>query len=253
MSVYKLYYWPSIQGRGELVRLAFEEAGARYVDVARLPASEGGGVPALLALLGQAKSSPVRPFAPPIVVAGRLVLSQTANILQVLAPRLGLVPADEASRIAANQLQLTVADFFGEVHDTHHPVGSGLYYEDQRAEAKRRAASFLAGRLPKFLGYFESVLAANARSKGRYAVGRSLTYVDLSLFQIMVGLAYAFPKGLRAVEKELPLLAALRERVAARPRIKAYLASDRRIPFNEDGIFRHYPELDRPAGRTRED
>ncbi len=240
---FKLYYWPTIQGRGELVRLALEDAGASYVDVARLSKKEGGGIPALMAMLAK-HPSPVRPFAPPILEMGRLVIAQTANILQVIAPRLGLVPDDETSRLGAHQLQLGITDLFAEVHDTHHPIATNLYYEDQKTEARAYARHFRAERLPKFLGYFESVLAANEKSKGKHAVGRASTYVDLSLFQVVVGLAYAFPKALGRVEKDIPLLLALRDRVAARPRIAAYLSSPRRIPFNEDGIFRHYPELD---------
>lgn len=243
MPTYKLYYWPTIQGRGELVRLALEEAGAKYVDVARLSKKEGGGVEALLAVLKK-NVAPVRPFAPPILQVGRLFIAQTANILQAIAPRLGLVPKDEASRIAAHQLQLTVTDLVAEVHDTHHPIATGLYYEDQKPEAKARSKHFVAERIPKYLGYFEAVLAANKRSKGRYAVGRGLSYVDLSLFQIMVGLAYAFPRALGRVEKKVPRLVALRDHVVTRPRIAAYLASERRIAWNEDGIFRRYPELD---------
>lgn len=240
---YQLYYWPSIQGRGELVRLAFEEAGAAYVDVARLKEEEGGGVPALLAMMGE-KSGGLRPFAPPIVKTGKLVLFQTAAILQALAPELGLVPRDAASRTAAHTLQLTIADFLGEVHDTHHPIATGLYYEDQKAEAKKRSKHFVKGRMPKFLGYFESVIADNTKSKRRHAVGASLTYVDLSLFQVIEGLRYAFPEGLRRLEKKLPYLLRLHALVGARPRIAAYLASRRRIAFNEDGLFRRYRELD---------
>ena len=240
---YKLYYWPTIQGRGELVRLALEDAGASYVDVERLPTKEGGGVPALMAML--AKHPPTgRPFAPPILELGRLVVAQTANILQVLGPRIGLVPADEASRIGAHQLQLTIADLVAEVHDTHHPIGTGLYYEDQKKEARAAAEQFRTQRLPKYLGYFESVLATNKRSRGRHAVGRSASYVDLSLFQVMVGLAYAFPRAMKRAEKKVPHMLALRDRVAERPNVAAYLASPRRVPFNEDGIFRRYPELD---------
>src|SRR5687767_12890133 len=136
---YELYYWPTIQGRGEFVRLAFEEAGAAYVDVARLPASEGGGAAAIVALL-RAEGPGLAPFAPPFVKAGDLVVAQTAAILQFLAPRLGLVPDDEAARVGAHQLQLTLADLVGEVHDTHHPIAVDEYYEDQKPEARRRAA-----------------------------------------------------------------------------------------------------------------
>ena len=240
---YRLYYWPTIQGRGEVLRLAFEEAGVAYDDVARSPASEGGGVDALLAMM-RTEVRPLRPFAPPIVKAGRLVLFQAANILHVLAPELGLVPADTPSRIAAHELQLTIADFISEVHETHHPIASALYYEDQQPEAKKRAKHFVADRIPKFLGYFESIVAANKRGKRRHAVGASLTYVDLSLFQVMVGLAYAFPRSVGRLENRLPRLVSLRDHVVTRPRVAAYLASQRRLPWNEDDLFRRYPELD---------
>jgi glutathione S-transferase len=242
----KLYYWPGIQGRGELVRLALEDAGARYVDVARLPRKQGGGAEALLAKMAEA-GAPVRPFAPPFLQIGKLMVAHTANILQVIAPGLGLVADDQRSRIAAHQLQLSVTDLFAEVHDTHHPIATSLYYEDQKAEARARSKHFIKQRLAKYLGYFESVLAANkanGRGRGPFVLGRASCYVDLSLFQVMVGLAYAFPKATRRIEKDVPHLVALRDRVASRPRIEAYLASARRLPFNEDGIFRHYPELD---------
>jgi glutathione S-transferase len=239
---YELYYWPHIQGRGEFIRLALEEGAADYVDVARLPESEGGGRPAVARLL-EAAAGGRTPFAPPILKAGKLLLSQTANILQYLGPRLKLVPKDEATRLWAHGLQLTIADFLMEAHDTHHPVAKSLYYEDQKPESLRRAADFRALRLPKFLGYFERVLAANPGGD-RYLVRKSLTYVDLSMFQVLSGLDYAFPRAMEAMSRKHPRLTALRERVRERPRIAAYLASSRRIPFNERGIFRHYPELD---------
>jgi glutathione S-transferase len=203
-------------------------------------------VEALFAMMGK-PGSPVRPFAPPFLEVDKLVVAHTANILQVIAPRLGLVADDERSRVAAHQLQLSVTDLVAEVHDTHHPIATSLYYEDQKPEARARSKELLKHRLPKYLGYFESILAANkanAKGKGPFVLGRASTYVDLSLFQVMVGLAYAFPKATRRIEKKLPYLVALRDRVAARPRIQAYLASERRIAFNEDGIFRRYPELD---------
>ena len=246
---YELFYWPSIQGRGELVRLALEEAGAPYADVARLTKKEGGGMDVMLALLkgkGLAKGQ-IQPFAPPFLRSGRVLVAQVANILQFLGPRLGLVPADEASRLEAHQLQLTVTDFVAEVHDTHHPVSTGMYYEDQKKEAKDNARNFLSERMPKFLGYFEAVLAANTKSKGRHLLGARLSYVDLSLFQVIDGLRYAFPRALGRFEKKIPRLVELRDRVGGRPNVKAYLDSDRRIAFNEDGIFRRYPELDTGA------
>lgn len=240
---YELYYWPSIQGRGELVRLALEEAGAPYVDVARLPQDKGGGYPAIQKILRGARGS-LRPFAPPVLKDGRIVIAQTANILAYLAPRHGLVPRDEKSRVEANALQLTIADFFGEVHDTHHPVGTNLYYEDQKREAKMRAESFIAARMPKFLGWFEEVLRRNTKSHGKHLLGTKISYVDLSMFQVICGLEYAFPNALGRMKKQIPKVLALHAAVARRPRIASYLASPRRIAFNEDGIFRRYPELD---------
>ena len=234
---YELYYWPSIQGRGEFVRLALEEAGADYLDVARLPKQ---GVPALMQFLGD-KSPERPPFAPPFLKAGKLVIAQTANILLFLGPRLGLVPKVEASRLWAHQLQLTVSDWLVEAHDAHHPIGGAFYYEDQKPESKRRSAHFTAERLPKFLGYFERVLA---REKGGWLLGKAFSYTDLSLFQMIAGLRYAFPRAMERLEPKYPRSVALHGHVASRPRIAAYLASKRRIAFNQHGIFRHYPELD---------
>jgi glutathione S-transferase len=238
---YELFYWPSIQGRGEFVRLALEQAGADYVDVAR-ERGRGLGIDAMTRLMeGTELARP--PFAPPLLRAGRQVIAQTANILQFLGPRLGLVPAAEPVRLWAHQLQLTVEDLVVDVHDTHHPVAMTLYYEDQTAEAKRRAAFFTGERAPELLGYFEKVLQCNPGRRG-YMVGRSLSYVDLSMFQVIAGLRYAFPNMMARLEPVIPGLVALHERVAQRPNIAAYLSSERRLPFNEDGIFRHYPELD---------
>lgn len=240
---YELHYWPMIQGRGEFIRLALEDAGASYVDVARLPEARGGGVRNLLRALGS--DDALRPpFAPPFLRAGRLVIAQTANILLYLGPRLGLSPRAEADRLFVHQLQLTMADLVEEVHGTHHPIAASLYYADQTREAKRRASHFRDERMPRFLAYFERVLARNPR-RGGWLVGSRASTADLSLFQIVEGLRYAFPRSMAALEQGLPRTLALRERVAARPRIAAYLGSERRIPFNQDGIFRHYPALDR--------
>ena len=232
---YELYYWPEIQGRGEYVRLALEEAGAAYVDVARGPRGAG----AMMKMMEARGGTP--PFAPPFLKAGKLVIGQTANILLYLGARHGLAPKTEAGKLWVHQLQLTIADFVLEIHDTHHPLGPSLYYEDQRAPAKKRTAEFWNERVPKYLGYFEQLLRDNG---GAYVTGRKLTYVDLSLFQIVDGLRYAFPRRMKAFEPEIPGLLDLHARVAARPNIKVYLASERRIPFNEQGIFRHYRELD---------
>src|SRR5207253_682079 len=221
---YELYYWPGIQGRGEFIRLALEDAGADYVDVARRPRG-------MQAMMFQMKRNQV--FAPPFLRAGTLVIAQTAMILHYLGPRLGLAPKSVAQRLWLHQQQLTISDWLVEVHDTHHPVGSELYYEDQKPESRRRAADFRSTRLPKFLGYFE-----------RLERPRRVTYLDLSLFQMVEGLRYAFPRTMARVERKYPELVANHDRMAARPRLAAYLASKRRIPFNQQGIFRHYSELD---------
>jgi len=235
---YELYYWPAIQGRGEFVRLALEEAGAEYVDVAR----GRGGVAAMQRLMDGAAAAQA-PFAPPFLKDGELLLAQTANILLYLGSRHGLAPRQEAGRIWAHQLQLTIADAVDEAHDVHHPIASSLYYEDQQAEARRRAGDFIANRIPKYLGYFERVLECNQRGD-RHLVGRRTSYCDLSLFQLVAGLRYAFPRAMARLEPRFPRAAAVHDRISQRPRIDAYLKSARRIAFNEHGIFRHYPELD---------
>ena len=232
---YELYYWPSIQGRGEYVRLALEEAEADYADVAR----GARGVAAMIKMMEARRGTP--PFAPPFLKAGSLVIGQTANILLYLGSRHGLAPKADAGRLWVHQLQLTVTDLVSEIHDTHHPLGPSLYYEDQRQPAKKRTADFWKERVPKYLGYFERLLQGNG---GAYLTGRRLTYADLSLFQIVDGLRYAFPTRMKAFERKIPGLVGLHDRVAARPNIKAYLESGRRIAFNEDGIFRRYKALD---------
>ncbi|KAF3999257.1 glutathione S-transferase [Glaciimonas immobilis] len=240
---YKLYYWPTIQGRGEFVRLALEQAGATYTDVARRSERSGMGVAAMMRLI-EDQRNPSPSFAPPFLQAGDMVIGQTANILLFLGPRLNLVPEDEASRLWAHQLQLTIADLVTEVHDTHHPVSSELYYKDQKPEARRRANDFTAVRIPKFFDYFESVLARNPHNEP-YLLGDKLSYVDLSMFQIIAGLRFAFPKTMKRLASGYPHLMALHQLVASQPRIARYLASTRRVPFNQQGIFRHYPELDK--------
>jgi len=233
---YELYYWPGIQGRGEFVRLALEDAGADYVEVARRPRGT-----AAMSRFMESRSIKRPPFAPPFLKAGKLVIAQTANILFFLGPRLRLAPKSDAGRLWAHQLQLTIADWVAEVHDTHHPIAGSLYYEDQKPEAKRRAEDFTTERLPKFLNYFEQILDRNG---SRVLVGNAVSYVDLSLFQMIEGLRYAFPHAMTKQERKSRRVLALHDRIAARPRLAAYLASERRLPFNLDGIFRHYPELD---------
>jgi glutathione S-transferase len=235
---YELYYWPSIQGRGEFVRLALEAAGADYIDVARRPGTRGA--PAMMKLMNDSRLARP-PYAPPFLKAGKIIVAQTANILLFLGPRLRLAPRDEAGRLWTHQLQLTISDLVAEIHDTHHPISGWLYFEEQRPAARRRTKDFWRHRVPKYLGYFERVLKKNG---GKVCVGRQLSYVDLSLFQIVEGLRYAFPKRMKRFEKKIPGLIALHGRVAEHPRIAAYLASSRRIPFSQWGIYRYFKELD---------
>jgi len=229
---YQLYYWTGLQGRGEFVRLCLEDAGAEYTDVARIEGDE------VMTPFLDGEHEGAVPFAPPFLKSGRLIIAQAANILQYLGPRHGLVPESEAKRLHAHQLELTITDLVAEVHDTHHPVASELYYEDQKAEAKKRSKDFREHRIPKFLDYFEKAVE---RGGGKFPL-REHSYVDLSLFQIMAGLEYAFPKAM--AKQKVPLLRDLKKRVEDRPKVAAYLTSERRIPFNTSGIFRYYPELD---------
>lgn len=235
---YELFYWPEIQGRGEFVRLVLEDAGASYVDVGRLPAERGGGAENLMAAL-EGELAPYA-FALPVLRVGSIVVAQSQLITRFLGERLGLAPKAEADRLAAATVALTIADLVTETHDTHHPISVDSYYEQQRTAAHKRSRAFRAHRIPKFLRYLEGILEHN----GDHLVGRATTYVDLAAFQVLEGLRFAFPHTLSKIEPELPRLVALHDRIATRPRIAAYLASERRLPFSNDDVFRRYPELD---------
>jgi len=230
---YQLYYWSGIPGRGEPIRLAFEEAGVAYDDVARGP--EGNKVIARV-LAGELGG--LKPFAPPVLKHGDVVVSHVAAILQYIAPRIGMVPDGERERAAAHAIELTITDFWLEMHDVHHPIAMSLYYEDQKPESKRRAKHLIEERMPKYLGWFEQAIS------GDYVFGNTISYVDTSLFHTLAGVAFAFPRASARLAATIPKLHALHDRVAARPRIAAYLASPRRTPFNNHDVFRHYPELD---------
>ncbi|HVP34940.1 MAG TPA: glutathione S-transferase family protein [Steroidobacteraceae bacterium] len=240
--IYELYYWPGIEGRGEFIRLALEEGGARYRDVAARPEREGGGVPAILRMLA-ARGVARPPFAVPVLKAGRRLIAQTSNILLYLGGRLRLAPGDEPGRLWTHQLTLTILDLYLEIFHTHHPLGDGYAYEEQKGPARRSTGYFLRARLPKFLGYFERVLELN-RAHTPWMVGARLSYADLTMAQVIAGLSYAFPKASARALRKRPRLTRLHEAVFARPRIARYVASGRRLPFNNEDLFRHYPELD---------
>ncbi len=241
---FELFYWPGLQGRGEFVRLAFEATGTPYVEIVQ-GNGPGQGMDGLL----HAMDDPVcmdPPYAPPFLRVGDELIGQTANILAYLGPLLGLVGESPRARRWVNQLQLTLADLVAEVHDGHHPIASRLYYSNQRTEARKRTADLIDYRLPKFFGYFERVLANNPQPGGWLSEG-AMSYADLSLFQVIEGLYYAFPRAMAGFGKAFPRCLAVRDAVARQPRIASYLKSSRRIPFNTTGIFRHYKELDRAS------
>jgi glutathione S-transferase len=249
---YALYYWPSLPGRGEFVRLILEQAKIPYDDVARRPKEQGGGPAAIMQILSAAGPG-LQPLAPPVLVVkgnpavaghGDARIAQMPNICAYLGARHGLAPSDELGRVEAMQLQLTLADLIAETHDTHHPVGKGLYYEQQKNEALRCALGFVDERMPKYLRYFERVLQANPAAPGQHLIGNALSYVDLSINHVLRGLEYAFPSAFAHWSREVPGLLALRDRVDALPNIAAYRASTRCLPFGEHGIFRFYQELD---------
>jgi glutathione S-transferase len=236
---YKLWYWPTIQGRGEFVRLALEGAEIEYQDCARDVGEDG-----LMADLNDRTGR--TPFAPPYLElpgseSGALVIAQVANILMYLGERHGLAPSNMADRLWLNQLQLTIADLVAEVHNVHHPVAMMDYYDDQKPEAARAAKQFREDRITKFLGHFEDAAQANP---GDWLIDHKWTYADTSLFQVIEGLRYMFPERMRTLEPDYPNLVRIHGQVATLPGIKAYLKSDRRLAFNTDGIFRYYPELD---------
>ena len=236
--IYELFYWPEIQGRGEFVRLVLEDLGVDYVDVCRAP----GGMERLRELL-QGNGAPLMSFAPPILHAGELWLSHTAAITSFIAELHGLAPSFEQERLTARSLALTIADLATEAHDTHHPITSELHHEEQAGPARLRAEAFRTRRMPKFLRYLERTIERNDRLSGATA-GGEITYVDLAAFQAVEGLKYAFPRAFARLVPELPRLLELHSRVAVRPRLAGYLTSERRLPFSQQDLFRHYPELD---------
>ncbi|QEI09121.1 glutathione S-transferase [Pigmentiphaga aceris] len=231
---YEFWYWTGIPGRGEFVRLALEAGGIAYKECARDPAIGDEGL--VKHMQSGQRAQP--PFAPPYLVADGITIAQTANILLFLGERHDLAPRDVAGRLWVNQLQLTIADMVAEAHDTHHPIDAARYYEEQKPEAAQRADVFRSARMPKFLDYFEHALA-----DGAWLAGTRWTYADLSLYQLVKGLLFAFPKRMKTLAPGYPKVMALYQGVADLPELQNYFASPRHLPFGE-GIFRHYPELD---------
>ncbi|MEF2072154.1 glutathione S-transferase family protein [Consotaella aegiceratis] len=240
--MFELYYWPGIPGRGEYPRLVLEAAEAPYREMVQLSSKEGGGMSAMSAFLDGGAGDYV-PFAPPFLKDGDVVVSQSGVIAAYLGEKLGPAPQSEPDRVFARSVAVTTADLATEAHDVHHPVGSGRYYEEQKPEALRQAEEFRSERMPKFLGWYETLIGHNSTGSG-FLVGDRMTYADLGLFHSVEGLRYAFPRRMATLEGHYPKVLALCAKVAAQPAVKHYLDSDRRQPFNENGIFRHYPELD---------
>ncbi|KAG5926470.1 hypothetical protein E4U53_003074 [Claviceps sorghi] len=243
---YELIYWPGVPGRGEFIRLLFEEAGVPYQDTAKKESEAVSRVMALTDADNKGDKSNVPAMACPALKHGHVTLSQTPNILLYLAPKLGLAPAAGDAMYQLNQLVLTILDFLSnEVHDTHHPIGTSATYEDQKPEAAKRAESFKTERLPKFLAYAQRVLDGEASGEGPWLHGGKLTYADLVLFQGIHGTEFAFPNTMKKMRDsgKYDGVFNLFKAVGERPNIKEYLASDRRASYSH-GIWRHYPELD---------
>ncbi|CAK7212226.1 hypothetical protein SCUCBS95973_001388 [Sporothrix curviconia] len=250
-ATYKLIYWPGLPGRGEHVRLAFEEAGVAYEDTAM----HEGAVQQVLAQistdnLATGSAPNVPPLAPPVLQHGDLTISQTSNILMYLAPQLNLASSgsDPHAIYRLNALALTALDgLSNEVHDCHHPICTALYFADQRTEAIRCSKQYVKERLPKFLGYFERVLMAQAArdAANKWLYGAELTYADLVLFQCLNGTSHQFPRAVKQLRDggAHERLFAHYDAVQQRPNIAAYLASERRQAYGE-GIYRYYKELD---------
>lgn len=251
---FELLYHPSVPGRGEFIRLALEAASIPYNDVANNDKKGYSIVQAACSpkSTGDTDGNPPA-FAPPalrVPGAGKdgktLLIYQTPNILIYLGPHLGLAPEDEVERLWVNQNMLTALDLNNETHDTHHPIAVMQYYEDQKEEALKKSKNFRENRIPKYFSFFERVLKGNEETgKGKYLVSDMLTYADTTLWQVMDGLHFAFPKELEARSNDYPLLfGTFYPSIKEEKHLKEYLASDRRLPYSM-GVFRHYPELDR--------
>ncbi|SMY24333.1 unnamed protein product [Zymoseptoria tritici ST99CH_1A5] len=249
---YEILYHPGIPGRGEFIRLAFEVTGTPYTDIANSQKDGYATVQKTCMNTTSTASEGSNPpmFAPPalrIPGAGKngeaLVIAQTSNILLYLSEKLSLLPeGDENGKYFVNQLVLTALDLNNEIHDTHHPIGPSLYYEDQKDASLLKAKDVRENRIPKFLSYFERVLKGNG--DGKYLVGERVTTADVTVWQVLDGLQFAFPKEMAVRRKEFEALFKWYEGFKEEKGLKAYLGSERRLPYSQ-GVFRYYPELDR--------
>ncbi|KAK3723430.1 hypothetical protein LTR37_001682 [Vermiconidia calcicola] len=252
---YELLYHPGVPGRGEPIRLLLEAAGVPYNDIANQEKNGYDTVQKICmnkALESDNGNPPV--FSPPalrVPGAGKdgkaLVISQTPNILSYLGDRTGMA-GDEQEKYWVAQLALTALDLANEVHDSHHPIAVAKYYEEQKEESKGKSKDIRENRFPKFFSYFQRTLQGNKERggvEGKYMVGKQLTYADTTIWQVLDGCMFAFPKEMEARKEEFPdLLQGFYESVKSEKGLKEYLASDRRLEYSM-GIFRQYPELDR--------
>jgi glutathione S-transferase len=248
MAEYELIYWPSLPGRGEFVRLVLEAGGASYSDIAAKSIPDSAQ--AVLGLIaesniGDATNPPI--FAPPFLRHGDLSMNQTMNILRYLAPKFGLEgDGSEATKVHLASIAATIFDgLCNEAHETHHPIASSAYYEDQKPEAAKRAKNYIEERLPKFLTYVTRVLKAKTSGGGPWLYGGTFTYADIVLFQCIDGNLFAFPKTMAKLRADSKYdgVFKLYEAVKEVPKIAAYLSGKRPYQYGE-GIWRHYPELE---------
>ncbi|KAK4058824.1 hypothetical protein OIO90_000270 [Microbotryomycetes sp. JL221] len=249
---FEVVYHAGIPGRAEFVRLMFEATGVTYRDA---PQEDGQDciIPYVTGNFADHDKNPL-PFAVPVLRHNDVVISQVPNIVLYLSSRLPPIDLDGESTNTAQtpaplhdlstfhwlEQLMTILDMNNEVHETHHPIDIRLYYEDQKAEAQKRAQAFREARIPKFLGNFEN----NIKKHTSGFLNEKVSPADLALFHMVEGILFAFPERINQVKSEFPHVFKLRDTIKSSRRIQAYINSGRRIPFNNYGIFRHYTELD---------
>jgi len=233
-DMWQILYWPAKDadgkvaagaGRAEYLRVLFEEAGVPYQDVTA----------GLRAFFWQnLEAQPYPALAPPAIRKNNFILGQTAVCAKRLAMEFGFYPTDEDDAAHAEQIVTTVHEYIAEGRSAFHPVKNTMSYHDQKEEAKPYIAAFKADRLPRYMTNFERFLKAN-RGGGGFFVGDSLSYVDLQVMVMLQVTRSQFPDAWEALDAKL-----LKDHLAqmeARPRIKAYLLSDRKQPFAGDSMM----------------